>query len=158
MIILKRFAVVSWWLGTTMFVVALYCYGNDTWQYRGCAAVFEEESALQRRSAELKEDYKVARSKELQRHKEWWKSFQEDTADIGGIELAYVEPVDLLLSEYIDAVQKLPRRTGYDADLKRCRMAAIGYEMSGGLSLLAGFTLWILAYILSGSFWRPPRV
>lgn len=159
MLIFKRIAVVFWWSGTFLFSLALYSFGNSFWQQSVCSDVFAEEESL-------KSEAMIQTDQNLQRLPSKPADPNAKSEDLLGEFFLgrdrSVLPANEKRSlseiwEHVVTIKDLPRRAGFDDDLKRCKELSEKPNHSGLDGLIIGFILWIISYILGGRFWGPPK-
>ena len=162
MIIIKRLALVAWLFGAFNVVFFSYYLLNLTWTKFSCESVFNEETELLAQSVKIFEEKKIAIEKEIKEEQsspEFLKNLnakrQKEIASFG-FALAEVEPLDRM--PLPPSITDLPRRKDFDRDLQQCyevRVQTLDEKYKFGA---IGLGLLILSFVLSGYFFRPPKL
>jgi hypothetical protein len=128
---LKRLGAVGWWFGAAVIVLAAVLWTWGKIEHRGCAEIL-------RLNAEINAAHDAAMARYEKTH----------------------PARDQVLSE-LDAVANVPRdrrnTESFQQTVRDCRNVSysyIGLMFAGLITLI----LWSLAFVLGGSFWRPPRL
>lgn len=129
---LKRLGAVGWWLGAAVIVLAagLWMWGQI--EHRGCADTL-------RLNAEIEAAHKAA---------------------LASYEKAHAHHAFDRIQAELEAAANVPRDSrnteSFQQTVTDCRTVSKSYF---GLIFAALVTLglWSLAFVLGGSFWRPPR-
>lgn len=127
---LNRLGIVAWWLGVIIILLAAGLWTLGQYQHRSCSATLELNQKVQ-----AAED--AARSRYMKEHPSGNKDMDE-------------------LNAYAD-VRPDPRDTDdFRQAVSDCEGAADSYLVliASGLATLV---LWSFAFVLGGSFWRPPK-
>ena len=162
MIIIRRLALVAWLFGAVNLIFFSYHLIHFAWKNLACESVFKEEAELLALSAKIFKEKIIAIEKEVkaeQNSPEFIKNLnakrQKEIATFG-FALGEVEPIDRL--PIPPSISELPRRTDFDSDLQKCyevRLETLDEKYKFGV---IGLGLLILSFVLSGYFFRPPKL
>jgi hypothetical protein len=165
---LKRLAVVIWWLGSIVWAgTAFGCLYKQTSQLierHECAPIFAEYSTWQRKTEDAKTTYEADRKK-VQGNKPTEGSIDPDIAaafaqtksDKPKVSDPDSDAIDSL-DEEIAVEKAAPIRAGLDKARERCEATE---DKTYWLALVGAsvFTLiaFSLAFVFGGQFWLPPK-
>jgi hypothetical protein len=162
MIMIRRLALVAWLFGAFNVVFFSYHLLNSTWKNFTCESVFNEETELLAQSVKIHTEKLIAIEKEIkaeQNSPEFLRNLnakkQKEIASFG-FALAEVEPLDRM--PIPPSITDLPRRKNFDRDLQQCyevRIQTLDEKYKFGA---IGLGLLILSFVLSGYFFRPPKL
>jgi hypothetical protein len=152
---IHRLALVVWWLGVIVLVVGVWSgserlIARHTAQER-CAPIFAEQDTWLRESDRVETERHraaaaaVALAKEAAEKEN--KKFDDD--DAAGVQLS---------AEVAGIFREPVKRVDLDEDLTRCE-AKISLSKLKPAAIEEVFALgaFVLVYVLSGYFWRPPK-
>lgn len=161
-IIIRRLALVAWLFGAVNLVFFSYHLVHLAWKDFACESVFKEEAELLAQSVKIFEEKRNAIEKEIKAEKnspEFIRNLnakkQKEIATFG-FALDEIEPIDRM--PIPPSITDLPRRADFDSDLQRCyevRIETLDEKYKFGA---IGLGLLILSFVLSGYFFRPPKL
>jgi hypothetical protein len=128
---LKRLGAVAWWLGATVIALAAGLWAWGQVEHRGCAGILRLNAEIQ-----------ASRDAAIARYEKEHATGDSVLNTINGL----------------DSVPRDPRDTeSFQQEVRDCKNARddslAGLLLAGPVTLV----LWSLAFVLGGSFWRPPR-
>jgi hypothetical protein len=150
--LIKRIATVLWWIGAIFLALAVLSYGKNLWATKGCNDVFVEQKSLEQQaeaitSKAIEQDAKHP-SNEYQKRLAQLAPESRNDPNI----TAFIRP-----NVTITTIKDLPRREDFDSDLQRCESHINGpLDSTIYDSIFFGLIFLVIAYILGGSFMRPP--
>jgi hypothetical protein len=161
-IIIRRLALVAWLFGAVNLVFFSYHLVHLAWENLACESVFKEEAELLAQSAKIFQEKTIAIEKEIeaeQNSPEFLRNLnakkQKEIARFG-FALAEIEPIDR--TPIPPPISDLPRRANFDNDLQKCyevRIKTLDEKYKFGI---IGLGLLLLSFVLSGYFFRPPKL
>lgn len=119
---LKRIAIVLWWIGASILALTAYGMFNHHLKMESCAKIYTEESEWERLRSAIPKEKPKALSEQ----------FKQDAG-------AY-DP---------------PKRQGLDEAVTTCNYEKL--DDGGWVLTIYALVFFVVAYILGGSFFRPPK-
>ncbi len=134
----KRIAVVFWWAGAMILIFGLGNAGRIQFRDQGCKSIFAEERGLEQKAIDAsKKAESIAKAK----------------AKADGKSLDFIDEIDAIVT-----VSDLPKRKGFNEELASCKgQTDEDSWITLFLCVLVALPFLIIAYILGGSFFRPPK-
>ena len=135
---IRRLAVVIWWVGATALLSALGIAAHHQLKIQECQPILAENVEMARRENEAMDK---ARTKAETKAKAEGRS-----------ELGLMEAIDVAESGI------LPRPPGFDEQLAKCEGAQAKEPfILAGIVAALGVCAFVVAFVLGGSFFAPPK-